>query len=81
MLLPGIVVSTSADDFAPIKQMQLMKFDGDLEAVWPSDLGGRQLTCWILQRNVEGGRSVVLTGRPHASRCLKLLKKYLSRLN
>ena len=29
MLLPGIVVSTSADDFAPIKQMQLMKFDGN----------------------------------------------------
>jgi branched-chain amino acid transport system substrate-binding protein len=28
MLLPGIVVSTSATDFAPIKQMQLMKFDG-----------------------------------------------------
>jgi branched-chain amino acid transport system substrate-binding protein len=28
MLLPGIGVSTSADDFAPIKQMQLMKFDG-----------------------------------------------------
>jgi branched-chain amino acid transport system substrate-binding protein len=28
MLLPGVVVSTSADDFAPIKQMQLMKFDG-----------------------------------------------------
>jgi hypothetical protein len=28
MLLPGITVSTSADDFAPIKQMQLMKFDG-----------------------------------------------------
>ena len=28
MLLPGIAVSTSADDFAPIKQMQLMKFDG-----------------------------------------------------
>ena len=29
MLLPGITVSTSADDFAPIKQMQLMKFDGN----------------------------------------------------
>jgi branched-chain amino acid transport system substrate-binding protein len=29
MLLPGIVVSTSATDFAPIKQMQLMKFDGE----------------------------------------------------
>jgi branched-chain amino acid transport system substrate-binding protein len=31
MLLPGIVVSTSATDFAPIKQMRLMKFDG---ATW-----------------------------------------------
>ena len=29
MLLPGISVSTSADDFAPIKQMQLQKFDGE----------------------------------------------------
>ena len=28
MLLPGITISTSADDFAPIKQMQLEKFDG-----------------------------------------------------
>jgi branched-chain amino acid transport system substrate-binding protein len=28
MLLPGITVSTSATDFAPIKQMQLQKFDG-----------------------------------------------------
>ncbi len=28
MLLPGITMSSSADDFAPIKQMQLMKFDG-----------------------------------------------------
>jgi Periplasmic binding protein len=29
MLLPGITASTSADDFAPIKQMQLTKFDGN----------------------------------------------------
>jgi branched-chain amino acid transport system substrate-binding protein len=29
MLLPGITISTSADDFAPIKQMQLAKFDGN----------------------------------------------------
>jgi branched-chain amino acid transport system substrate-binding protein len=29
MLLPGIVVSTSATSFAPIKQMQLQKFDGE----------------------------------------------------
>jgi len=28
MLLPGITVSTSAADFAPIKQLQLEKFDG-----------------------------------------------------
>jgi branched-chain amino acid transport system substrate-binding protein len=28
MLLPGITVSTSADDFRPIKQLQLQKFDG-----------------------------------------------------
>jgi branched-chain amino acid transport system substrate-binding protein len=28
MLLPGITLSTSADDFAPIKQMQLEEFDG-----------------------------------------------------
>ncbi len=28
MLLPGITLSTSADDFAPMKQMQLEKFDG-----------------------------------------------------
>ena len=28
MLLPGITLSTSADDFAPIKQMQLERFDG-----------------------------------------------------
>ena len=28
MLLPGITLSTNADDFAPIKQMRLMKFDG-----------------------------------------------------
>jgi branched-chain amino acid transport system substrate-binding protein len=29
MLLPGVTVSTSADDYAPIKQMQLMKFNGN----------------------------------------------------
>ena len=45
MLLPGITLSTSADDFAPIKQMQLEKFDGDdLAAVRRGDLGGRKLT-------------------------------------
>jgi branched-chain amino acid transport system substrate-binding protein len=28
MLLPGITLSTSANNFDPIKQMQLQKFDG-----------------------------------------------------
>jgi branched-chain amino acid transport system substrate-binding protein len=28
MLIPGITISTGPDDYAPIKQMQLMKFDG-----------------------------------------------------
>jgi branched-chain amino acid transport system substrate-binding protein len=28
MLLPGITLSTSADDFAPMKRLQLEKFDG-----------------------------------------------------
>ena len=28
MLLPGITVSTSPTDFAPVKQMQMAKFDG-----------------------------------------------------
>src|SRR5579872_3448847 len=29
MLLPGITISTGTDDYAPIKQMQLQKFDGN----------------------------------------------------
>ena len=29
MLLPGIVVNAASDDFAPIKQMQMMRFSGD----------------------------------------------------
>jgi hypothetical protein len=28
MLLPGITVNTSPDDYYPIEQMQLMRFDG-----------------------------------------------------
>jgi len=28
MLLPGVTLSTSADDFAPMKRLQLEKFDG-----------------------------------------------------
>jgi hypothetical protein len=29
MMLPGIVVNTGPDDFFPIEQMQLMKFEGE----------------------------------------------------
>ena len=28
-LLPGITVNTSPKDFAPIKQLRLMRFEGD----------------------------------------------------
>ena len=28
MLFPGIIVSTSAEDFGPVKQMGFSKFDG-----------------------------------------------------
>jgi hypothetical protein len=28
-MLPGIMVNTSPDDFFPIEQMQLMKFNGE----------------------------------------------------
>jgi branched-chain amino acid transport system substrate-binding protein len=40
MLLPGIAVSTSADDFAPIKQMQLQKFDGETWKLFGEVLSG-----------------------------------------
>ena len=29
MMLPGIKANTSPDDYFPIEQMQLMKFDGE----------------------------------------------------
>jgi hypothetical protein len=29
MMLPGIKVNTGPDDFFPIEQMQLMKFEGE----------------------------------------------------
>jgi branched-chain amino acid transport system substrate-binding protein len=29
MLLPGIVINTSPTDFAPIKQAQMRRFDGE----------------------------------------------------
>ncbi len=42
MLLPGITITTSADDYAPIKQMQLMKFDGTTWKVFGDVMtGGR----------------------------------------
>ena len=42
MLLPGITITTSADDYAPIRQMQLMKFDGTTWKVFGDVMtGGR----------------------------------------
>jgi branched-chain amino acid transport system substrate-binding protein len=40
MLLPGITISTSADDYAPIKQMQLQKFDGTIWKVFGDVMTG-----------------------------------------
>ena len=40
MLLPGIRLSTSAEDFAPIKRMQLMKFDGTAWRLFGESMSG-----------------------------------------
>jgi len=40
MVLPGITLSTSADDYAPMKQMQLMKFDGTTWKLFGDVLSG-----------------------------------------
>ena len=40
MLLPGITISTAADDYAPIKQMQLQKFDGNTWKVFGEVMKG-----------------------------------------
>ena len=33
MLLPGITLNTAPDDYSPLKQMQLLRFDGN--GWWP----------------------------------------------
>ena len=40
MLLPGITISTSATDFAPIKQMQLQKFEGETWTLFGDVISG-----------------------------------------
>jgi branched-chain amino acid transport system substrate-binding protein len=40
MLLPGITINTSANDFDPIKQMQLQKFDGTTWQLFGEVLSG-----------------------------------------
>ena len=40
MLLPGIVINTSAADFAPIEQMQMMRFSGERWEPFGSVLSG-----------------------------------------
>ena len=42
MLLPGISASTSADDFAPIKQMQLAQFDGTIWKLFGDVISGSE---------------------------------------
>jgi hypothetical protein len=43
MLLPGVKVNTSPDDFYPIEQLQMSRFDG---------------THWVLFGELIDGRSV-----------------------
>jgi branched-chain amino acid transport system substrate-binding protein len=40
MLLPGIKVNTSPSNFFPVKQMQLVKFEGDGWVLFGDVLGG-----------------------------------------
>jgi ABC-type branched-subunit amino acid transport system substrate-binding protein len=40
MVLPGIMLSTAPDDYAPMKQMQLMKFDGTTWKLFGDVLSG-----------------------------------------
>lgn len=42
MVLPGITISTNPDDFAPIKQMQLAKFDGTIWKLFGDVLSGSE---------------------------------------
>jgi hypothetical protein len=40
MLLPGIRIHTSAEDFSPIKQMQLVRFEGKQWVRFGEIIGG-----------------------------------------
>ena len=40
MLLPGIKLNTSADNFSPIKQMQLQRFNGKTWELFGDVLSG-----------------------------------------
>jgi len=40
MLLPGITMTTSATDYFPLEEMQLMKFDGERWALFGDIIGG-----------------------------------------
>ena len=61
MLLPGITISTSATDFAPIKQMQLMKFDGETWKLFGEVIRVRQLRRLAA---AAGGHGPPHTARP-----------------
>jgi branched-chain amino acid transport system substrate-binding protein len=47
MLLPGITISTAADDYAPIKQMQLRKFDGTTWQLFGEVISGSGSYFWL----------------------------------
>jgi branched-chain amino acid transport system substrate-binding protein len=45
MLLPGIVVNTAPDDFAPVKQMQMTRFSGDHWEVFGPVMSGTPMAA------------------------------------
>ena len=58
LALPGLVVSTNPDDYAPIKQMQMVKFDGSIWKLLEIDLRrAQQLTSGATKRMTDAIRS------------------------
>jgi branched-chain amino acid transport system substrate-binding protein len=47
-LLPGIKINTSPTDFAPISQVQLMRFKGETGSASATSLAVTSATSWLL---------------------------------
>ena len=74
--LPGIKLNTSADDFAPIKQVQMAKFDGARLAIVRQELLAGSVTHTLIPRRglwLDAAAAVVSRSPPRkaagVSRC------------